>query len=50
LPLDVKLVTQLVLLYDGANISAQLDHNPGAAAANLLGAAQLTCGGEPASR
>ena len=25
------LTSQLILLYDGANISAQMDHNPGAA-------------------
>jgi AcrR family transcriptional regulator len=40
-----KLTAQLVVLYDGANISAQLDHNPAAAgaardaAAGLLGLA-----------
>ena len=28
-----KLAAQLVMLYDGANISAQLDHNPSVAAA-----------------
>jgi AcrR family transcriptional regulator len=41
-----KLTVQLVLLYDGANISAQMDHNPAAgraardAAASLLNAAR----------
>jgi AcrR family transcriptional regulator len=35
------LVTQLVLLYDGATISAQLDHNPAAAAAARAAAASL---------
>jgi AcrR family transcriptional regulator len=35
------LVTQLVLLYDGANIAAQLDHNPQAAVAARVSAADL---------
>ncbi len=41
-----KLTVQMVLLYDGANISAQMDHNPAAAqaarevAAGLLAAAR----------
>jgi hypothetical protein len=30
---DATLTDQLVLLYDGANISARLDHKPTAAAA-----------------
>jgi AcrR family transcriptional regulator len=42
-----ELTVQLVLLYDGANVSAQLDHNPAAAraardaAASLLAAARV---------
>jgi NAD(P)-dependent dehydrogenase (short-subunit alcohol dehydrogenase family) len=36
-----KLTAQLVILYDGANISAQLDHNPAAAAAARDAAAGL---------
>ena len=42
-----ELTVQLVLLYDGANVSAQLDHNPAAAraardaAASLLNAARV---------
>jgi AcrR family transcriptional regulator len=36
-----KLAAQLVMLYDGANISAQLDHNPGVAAAAHEAAADL---------
>jgi AcrR family transcriptional regulator len=32
-PGAAKLAAQLVILYDGANISAQMDHNPAAAAA-----------------
>lgn len=42
-----KLARQLVMLYDGANISAQLDHNPAVAAAARDAAADLldTAGG-----
>jgi AcrR family transcriptional regulator len=36
-----KLTVQLVLLYDGANISAQMDHNPAAAEAARDAAASL---------
>jgi AcrR family transcriptional regulator len=36
-----KLTAQLVILYDGANISAQLDHNPAAAVAARDAAAGL---------
>ena len=36
-----QLTTQLVILYDGANISAQMDHNPAAAAAVRDAAASL---------
>jgi AcrR family transcriptional regulator len=36
-----KLAAQLVMLYDGANISAQLDHNPAVADAARDGAANL---------
>jgi AcrR family transcriptional regulator len=36
-----KLTAQLVILYDGANISAQMDHNPAAAAAARDAAAGL---------
>jgi AcrR family transcriptional regulator len=36
-----KLAAQLVMLYDGANISAQLDHNPAVAAAARDAAADL---------
>jgi AcrR family transcriptional regulator len=36
-----KLTAQLVILYDGANISAQLDHNPAAAQAARDAAASL---------
>jgi len=36
-----QLTTQLVILYDGANISAQMDHNPAAAAAARDAAASL---------
>jgi AcrR family transcriptional regulator len=36
-----KLTAQLVILYDGANISAQMDHNPAAAQAARDAAASL---------
>jgi AcrR family transcriptional regulator len=36
-----KLTAQLVILYDGANISAQMDHNPAAASAARDAAAVL---------
>jgi AcrR family transcriptional regulator len=36
-----KLTAQLVILYDGANISAQMDHNPAAASAARDAAAGL---------
>jgi AcrR family transcriptional regulator len=36
-----KLTAQLVILYDGANISAQMDHNPAVAAAARDAAASL---------
>ena len=36
-----KLAAQLVMLYDGANISAQLDHNPAVAGAARDAAAAL---------
>jgi AcrR family transcriptional regulator len=36
-----KLGAQLVMLYDGANISAQLDHNPGVAVAARAAAGDL---------
>jgi AcrR family transcriptional regulator len=45
-----ELVTQLVLIYDGANISAQLDHNPGAASAARAAAAHLLDGGPAGAR
>jgi AcrR family transcriptional regulator len=44
---QAALVTQLVLLYDGANISAQLDHSPGAAAAARAAAATLLSAAQP---
>jgi AcrR family transcriptional regulator len=40
-PEPEQLVTQLVLIYDGANISAQLDHNLQAASAARAAAARL---------
>ncbi|MCW2522209.1 MAG: TetR/AcrR family transcriptional regulator [Frankiales bacterium] len=45
-----KLAAQLVMLYDGANISAQLDHNPGVAGAARDAAADLLDTAQAATR